>query len=472
MIDTNQTVSKHSVSLDRLRWGRPALDPSLFNKLLEALIKDDEDPVTVGEKRRAEDSDAHIGPSKRLKLNDVTNGIRAQGGDGGGVGSKLPAFKHTYDCVFTLSPPGAVSGYTSPTVAYRKEVEVLKQTLCLFHQSSATSARGDVVLPATVRRNYSVEYMNMRCTLEVYLPGFNLSLFTIDVDYPLERHGSRSSHQNNPIDAAHLLGPNHGVDFNFTVRLRPTLDPDHSPEHALPLKISIEMEGSLWFPQIARPPKNTRGNNYSDAWNTLIRHIFPPPPADFPNYRGETDITFLYSILEPAPSLPSTLSSAYIQPKALLPSLLPFQQRSVLWMLHREGKTFNKKGQVVSFTPDYLPLFWDAFQVGGQTVYLNRLNETLSLAPPPSDVEHPGGSLNEAPGLGKTVECLALILLNPDIRRNPSVKRWDPNAEVYVREVHVSGYMLHLIPFLLIETHVDNAHHHTCYSGFTMARRI
>ena len=75
-------------------------------------------------------------------------------------------------------------------------------------------------------------------------------------------------------------------------------------------------------------------------------------------------------------------------------------------------------------------------------MYLNRLRETLSLEPPLPDVEHLGGSINEAPGLGKTVECMALMLLNPDVRRNPSVNRWDTDAQVYVQEVHVSCYVV------------------------------
>lgn len=442
VVDIKQTVSNHFVSLDRRTWGGPSLDPVILNKLLESLIEDHGIPVTVGKKRPAEDLDVHIGPSKRQKFSDVPNWTQARTDDEEEAGVKVLAFKHTYDFVFTLSPPDTDKTGTTVTDDYRKEVEVLKQTLCSFRKSSATSDQGDIALPVTVARHSPGEHT--WCSLRVHISDVEHPLLSVDVDHPPERHGTGYRHQINPIGAAHLLGSSHGVDLAFSVRLRPTLDPDHSPEHALPLKISIDMEGSLQFPQISHPPKNLHRRNYYDAWNALVKHLLPPPPADFANYRGETDITFLYSILEPAPSLPSTVSPAHVQPEALLPDLLPFQRRSVLWMLNREGKTLNKKGQVVPFTPDYLPLFWEASRIGGQTVYFNRLKEILSFAPPPPDVEHPGGSLNEAPGLGKTVECLALILLNPDIQRNPSAKRWDSDAEVYVREVHVSVYMCHL----------------------------
>lgn len=466
-VGLKKTVSKHSVSLDQRIWGRAALDPSTLNKLLETLIGSDAISITVGKKRRVEDLDVQTGPSKRQKFTDVTDGARAQTDDGGEVGLRVSAFKHTYYFAFTLSPSDAENP-NKTTEAYREEVEVLNQTLRLLYQSPSLSDQGDIVLPATVTRCSSAEYV--RCTLEVYPPDLERPLLSVDVDHLPGRHGSGDHHQINPIAAAHLLRANHGVDLAFSVRLRPTLDPDHSPEHALPLNISIDMEGSLHFPQIARPPHSGYRRNYYEAWNALVRHLFPSSPAYFPDYRGETDITFLYSILEPASSLPSSVSPVHVQPKALLPDLLPFQRRSVLWMLHREGKTLNNKGEVISFKPDYLPLFWEPFQICGRTVYLNRLREVLSLAPPPPDIEHMGGSLNEAPGLGKTVECMALILLNPDIRRNPSVKRWDSDTQVHVREVHVSECMLLIPTSNLIEIFIDDAYYHPCHSSFTMAR--
>lgn len=435
MIDIKETVSKHLVSLDRQKWGRPTLDPSILNKSLGRLIKDDDTPATVGKKRHAEDTDTHSGSSKRQKFSDITNGIWARTGYEEEVDLEVSAFKHTYDLTFTLSPPDSDNGDINVTEAYRNEVEVLKKTLSLCSQSSVISDRGDILLPAIVT-NYRPDE-HLRCTLDVRLPGFRDPLLVFRADHTPGRPGSGDRHPFDPIGAAHLLGPSYGVELTFSVRLLPTLDLEYSPEHALPFKISIGMEGSLLFPKIIHAPKHVK-RSYGEAWNALVKHLFPPPPG-FPNYRGETDIAFLYSILEPAPSLPPHISPADVQPKALLPSLLPFQRRSVVWMLQREGKTLDEKGQVVPFIPDYRPLFWEDVQLGGQTMYLNRVRETLSLEPPPPGIERPGGSLNEAPGLGKTVECMALILLNPDVRRNPSEKRWDADAKVYVREVHVSG---------------------------------
>jgi len=450
MIDIKETASKHSVSLDQRGWGPPGLNPNILNKLLGRLIEGDDTLVVVGRKRYAENPDTHNGPSKRQRFTGATNGTWAKTEDQREGDFEVPAFKHTYDVAFTLSPPDPDNWEIDVTDVYREEVEVLKKTLSLCSQSSAISDRGDVALPATVTKHPLDEHS--RFPLTVYIPGFKDPLLQLRVDHASGRRGSGDRRPLDPIGAAHLLGAYHGVELTFYVRLRPTLDPEHSPKDALPLKISIDLEGSLLFPEITHAPRNFM-KNHGDAWNTLIKHLFPPPPADLPGYRGETDIAFLYSSLEPAPSLPSFISSADVQPKALLPSLLPFQRRSVLWMLQREGKTLDGNGHTVPFVPDYRPLFWEEVELGGQTVYLNRLREVISLEPPPPDVEQPGGSLNEAPGLGKTVECMALILLNPDIQRNPSTKRWDPDAKVHVREVHVSGYMLFNIFLRVLLTH-------------------
>lgn len=435
MIDIKQSTSSHSVTLEQQRWTWPKLDPNILNKVLRQTIEDEATPATAGKKRRADNTDSV--QSKRQKFTDVADRTRTQEEEGEEGVINVPVFKHTYDLTFTLLPPETNNGRTNPSEAYREELEVLKKTLHLCSQSSIISDRGDILLPATVTSYPQDE--QLRCRLNVCPLDSKDSFLGFYVDHSSGHQGSGDLHSLSPIGSAHVLGSHYGVELTFSVRLRPTLDPERSSEDALSLKISIDMEGSLLFPKITHAPKAGMRRHHSDAWRALITYLYPPPPVELPNYRGETDIAFLYSILQPAPSLPSPISPADVQPKTLLPSLLPFQRRSVLWMLQREGKTLDEEGNVIPFVPDYLPLFWENVELGGRTMYLNRLKETLSLEPPPPDVERPGGSLNETPGLGKTVECLALILLNPDIQRNPSVKRWDVDMKVYIREVHVSG---------------------------------
>lgn len=408
------------------------MDPNILNQVLRRIIEDEDTPAVAGKKRRVDDADSVR--SKRQKLTDVADWTRTEEEEGA---IQLPVFKHTYDLTFTLPPPETDSDGANMSEAYRGMVEALKKTLHLCSQSSIILDRGDILLPTTVTSSPPDE--KLQCTLNVYPPDSEDPFLVFCVDHASGHPESGDRHSLSPIGAAHVLGSHYGVELTFSARLRPTLDPEYSSEDALPLTISIDMEGSLLFPKITRTPRTGVRRHHNDAWKALITYLFPPPPVEFPNYRGETDIAFLYSILGPAPSLPPRISPADVQPKMLLPSLLPFQRRTLVWMLQREGKTLDEEGNVIPFIPGYLPLFWENVELGGRTMYLNRLKETLSLEPPPSEVERPGGSLNEAPGMGKTIECLALILLNPDIRRNPSVKRWDLDTQVHVREVHVSG---------------------------------
>ncbi|KAI9061801.1 hypothetical protein FKP32DRAFT_1594010 [Trametes sanguinea] len=172
-----------------------------------------------------------------------------------------------------------------------------------------------------------------------------------------------------------------------------------------------------------------------------------PPRAPLPiNYRGVTDIPLLFSILGPAPPLPSTEAYNALQPESLLATLLPFQRRSVAWMLGREGRDVTAAGAIVpksesdaSAAP--LPLFWEETPVSeDETWYINRLRGLVSPTRPTAEDDELnedalGGIVAEEPGLGKTLECITTIMLNPAADRSPANKRWDLEAKIDVREV-------------------------------------
>jgi E3 ubiquitin-protein ligase SHPRH len=111
-------------------------------------------------------------------------------------------------------------------------------------------------------------------------------------------------------------------------------------------------------------------------------------------------------------------------------------------MLEREGKTINSEGEVVlkSTIDDpakLLPLFWDKIELpAGDVWYIDRLTGLLSQEIPEEDCP-PGGILAEEPGLGKTLECIALIMLNPAPGRNPDTSHWDDRAEITLKEIKV-----------------------------------
>ncbi|KAG0345173.1 hypothetical protein BG004_003901 [Podila humilis] len=147
----------------------------------------------------------------------------------------------------------------------------------------------------------------------------------------------------------------------------------------------------------------------------LIHFLFPPPPSVGQSF-SENAIKDLYSYLKPvATSEPSEL----IQPRDLKPKLLPFQKKTVAWLLQRECGAVSDTGEVIYKEPnpeEKLPLTWETVHTDfGQELYINRLFGAICLADPDILALQPeprGGILAEEMGLGKTVEMLALILLN------------------------------------------------------------
>ncbi|KAG5652712.1 hypothetical protein H0H81_003963, partial [Sphagnurus paluster] len=210
-------------------------------------------------------------------------------------------------------------------------------------------------------------------------------------------------------------------------------------DSVLPFRLHVEINVSLCVPNIFEPfPRPDRKKNIpevEDAQRRLLEHLYPSNATTPESFDGTTNIPFFYSVLGPAPPLPSLSIQALVQPVNLKPTLLPFQRRSVAWLLSREGKTVNSEGTVVDklAAPEFS--FWDQVEEGNQTWYVNRLSG--ALAPElPETTPALGGILAEEPGLGKTLESIALILMNPaPPERNPSVTRWDPVAKLEVKAI-------------------------------------
>ena len=225
-----------------------------------------------------------------------------------------------------------------------------------------------------------------------------------------------------------------------------------SVDGMLPIALRLEVKAAFVYSKMLQPLPplvNGRPSEAEEAQRRILLQFFPNASSPPSSFRGMVDIPLLYSILEPAPRL-SAPQQELMQPEELIPTLLPFQRRSVAWMLSREGKVMNADGTIANApTPQRLPLFWDEVETGGKKLYLNRVRGMLLREKPQDSADCLGGILAEEPGLGKTLECIALILLNPSVGRGPTNKRWDPEAKVHVKEIKVSDIIHFLCAYSL-----------------------
>ncbi|KAF8060148.1 SNF2 family N-terminal domain-containing protein [Lyophyllum atratum] len=266
----------------------------------------------------------------------------------------------------------------------------------------------------------------------------------------LEWHDISSELVRDPIMAAYILQSSSRTSIH--TRLHLLIFPP-SPSPSLPFRLQISTTTSLLLPPIfapfPRPAKKQKTSTVEDAQRRLLHFLYPSSRPTPESYAGATNIPFFYSVLGPAPALPNPEMQEMMQPPELLPTLLPFQRRSVAWLLSREGKTITPNGQVIpipslpspSLSSPSPPTFsfWEKIH-SAPTLYMHRLSGALSPTLPQSETQGVGGALGgilaEEPGLGKTLESIALILMNPSPpERNPSVVRWDPGAGLDVRAV-------------------------------------
>ena len=224
--------------------------------------------------------------------------------------------------------------------------------------------------------------------------------------------------------------------------------------HTLPFRLVVDVVLSFRSPSIFQPPpypgKGRSRIEIENARRGLLHLAFPPPPLPetlSTSFHGRIDVPFLYSVVQPARDLLHESMDKFLQPQVLLPRLLPFQRRTVCWMLLREGKAFGPTGELMPMATDAaeLPVLWRRVTVqrdGEQLAwYYHRLTGNLTPERPSARTVL-GGILAEEPGLGKTLECIALILLNPSVERSISHARWDSEANLKIRELRVYPFVL------------------------------
>lgn len=155
------------------------------------------------------------------------------------------------------------------------------------------------------------------------------------------------------------------------------------------------------------------------------------------------------------PPTTSRSDAAVLEVPALDATLFPFQQRTVKWMLGREGVGGPRTAEKGAESDERLPFSFTKAEDGdGRPIYVSSLLQVVTRDVEPfQEVERSirGGILAEEMGLGKTLECIALILLHKreagDVATLDRRTMVDPESG---QELLVSGATLIVTPNSLI----------------------
>ncbi|KAJ9477921.1 putative ATP-dependent helicase IRC20 [Pseudozyma hubeiensis] len=148
---------------------------------------------------------------------------------------------------------------------------------------------------------------------------------------------------------------------------------------------------------------------------------------------ADVDAAFVYQNLRPA----SLETPEAVQHADLVPNLLPFQKRSTCFVLGREGWIFDSHGKLNQTdkvighdSVGDVGLWWKRV---GPDLYYNWIEARFVRdAKLTLHSNFRGAMLAEEMGLGKTVEAVALILLNPDPSASSRPGWYDPRNEIDV----------------------------------------
>ncbi|KAG8965698.1 hypothetical protein FRC00_003173 [Tulasnella sp. 408] len=210
-----------------------------------------------------------------------------------------------------------------------------------------------------------------------------------------------------------------------------------------PFTFHLHVKVFFKSPSIFRPIRDL-ADSVNEAQRRLLLYVLQDHlelPADF-----DVDLPHFYGCLKSAPFNPPQLQKR-IQPDGLESTLLPFQRNSVLWMLQHEGKTISPEdGSVIALSEEQKPsaMFWLSIPpLGGSSKGKEKEREdwwfnfvTGELLPTrPLDDGVMGGLLAEEPGLGKTVESIALVLYNTPHPSSLTPPTWDDVAEIEVSPI-------------------------------------
>ncbi|KAF7356798.1 SNF2 family helicase [Mycena venus] len=354
----------------------------------------------------------------------------------------IPVFSHTFEISYNNSvPQGPMPGHFATGKTYKewisdeRNLEETVELLCgpgesrKFDLGAVGLAEhcGHVVVISEVlhKRNDDAQWLLLLPTLPDELDFESLGIAPerwplgppnhdiFLVCYDLQKAGRVAINGHITL----VMQPEGGVgEFPFTLQVQ----------------LTVSLTPAMFIPI---PKPRNKSSPLEDCQRRFLQFVYPDP-AFVSDSETVTNIPFFYSILGPAPHAQYTAADRAMQPEALLPTLLPFQRRSVAWLLDREGKTVTPDGQVVEkpMSSGHFS-FWQRIEEANKVFFIHRVTGDVTPILP-DERPGPGAILAEEPGLGKTLEVIGLILLSrPPPDRHPGVKRWDPEANVEVKAV-------------------------------------
>jgi E3 ubiquitin-protein ligase SHPRH len=453
------SMSSHHLSYRTKEWLQPGgpgcltLNCKLVLNLLRAVLDENsheaESSTAAGQKRPHPLS--YTASRKRRNVDSEQSGVHCPPNE------SIPALRHEFNLQYSKECP-EVRPYAqliSDNEAEEDGLTSAEEALVLFLRNSFTSRTepitldcGDVLINSHGEHGVTVDAKPSR--LEEQWADL-CNIFVLPSLYAEGTEGG-DGHLFSSVDTL-TRGTVRQSAVELTACLRMVVLPLISWDetlHTLPFRLVVDVILSFYPPAIFQPFTNLlKGKNRTEiekARRSLLDLAFPPPSLPqtlSPSFHGRIDVPFLYAIAQPASAILQEPIDKSLQPQALLPTLLPFQRRTISWMLSREGKALDSSGELISMVvdPTELPVLWQRVivQRDGEpqlTWYYHRLTGTLTPERPRPWTPM-GGILAEEPGLGKTLECIALILLNPGIERSLSHIRWDPEARMTIREIRV-----------------------------------